>query len=80
MGWDEIRNGWDGSHLNEWGGGETNSRMFVKPNIFHSILIFVQKIWVEIYFWDAYKTQHFQFYSDICVKGRIDGNQSTNSF
>ena len=48
---------------------KNNSGMFVKPNIFHSILIFVQNIWgVEIYFWIAYKAQHFQFYPDICVK------------
>ena len=51
------------------GGGETNSGMFVKPNILNSIMISVPNIWgVEIYFWIAYKAQHFQFYPDICVK------------
>ena len=51
------------------GGGETNSGMFVKPNILNFIMISVPNIWgVEIYFWIAYKAQHFQFYPDICVK------------
>ena len=51
------------------GGGETNSGMFVKPNILNSIMISLPNIWgVEIYFWIAYKAQHFQFYPDICVK------------
>ena len=51
------------------GGGETNSGMFVKPNILNFIMISVPNIWgVEIYFWIVYKAQHFQFYPDICVK------------
>ena len=56
------------------GGGETNSGMFVKPNILNSIMIPVPNIWgVEIYFWIVYKAQHFQFYPDICVKHSSDG-------
>ena len=57
-----------GCFKNGWGRWR-NQFWNVKPNIHNFIMISVPDIWgVEIYFWIAYKAQHFQFYPDICVK------------